>query len=87
MSGNTLQGIGINRKVQWERFDRCLREFRHAFAFAPYEYAIPARLKETLAEVYESMLRDRDRGIAEIYGKDHPQIGSRTPERRPRRPR
>lgn len=83
MSGaNQTEGVLVNLAEQWRAYDALPAELRRVYAFAPYKFYIRP-ITWPKSRLVAIMLEIRDEAIARAYGPDHPQIGSRTLERRP----
>ena len=81
---NQTDGRPVNAWEQWRRYDRLPTEIRFVYMFAPYHFEIPDDPKPSKPHLLQRMFATRDKLIAKTYGPDHPQIGSRIPERRRR---
>jgi len=86
VSNNQSFGRAINQAEDWRRYDSLPPDVRRIYQLAPYEMWIrPASWSKD--RLVAMILARRDQMLVKTYGSDHPQIGSRTPERRPARRR
>ena len=88
MGDNTTDGVAlVNSELEWRAFDALPPRTRFVLAFAPYDYGVSICKARSTEDWLAYIFADRDRCILGTYGRDHPQIGSRTPERRPAKAR
>lgn len=94
MSNQTFGAVREDPRLGFLIFDSLPPEIRRVIAFAPYKFAvygdggsIVAAIKSGMdaRAIVDAILRVRDKRIAEVWGADHPMIGSRIPEKKPER--
>ena len=79
---NQTSGVPQTLSEHYHHFDRLPLNIKAVYWFAPYDFVVPADRNPSRAHLIQRVFASRDKMIAKTYGPDHPQIGSRIPERR-----